>query len=50
MHPDIWGKYRIEFQKRFVSRGFRFNPLTMQDDSVRCFRRAAWLVLHRVPD
>ena len=32
MHPDIWGKYRIEFQKRFVSRGFRFNPLTRRDD------------------
>ena len=37
MHPDIWGKYRIEFQKRFASRGFRFNPLTMQDDRVGVF-------------
>ena len=32
LHLDIWGKYRIEFQKRFVSRGFRFNPLTRRDD------------------
>ena len=31
LHSDIWGKYRIEFQNRFVARGFRFNPLTMQD-------------------
>ena len=32
LHSDIWGKYRIEFQKRFVARGFRFNPMTMRDD------------------
>ena len=32
MRPDIWDKYRIEFQKRFVARGFCFNPLTMRDD------------------
>ena len=37
MHPDIWGKYRIEFQKPFASRGFRFNPLTMQDDRFGVF-------------
>ena len=32
MHPDIWDKYRIKFQKLLVTRGFRFNPLTGQDD------------------
>jgi len=37
LHSDIWGKYRIEFQKRFTSRGFRFNPLTMQDDRFGVF-------------
>ena len=47
MHPDIWDKYRIEFQKRFVSGGFRFNPLTMQDDAFGVFVE---LVLHRVPE
>ena len=37
MYPDIWGKYRIEFQDCFASRGFRFNPLTMQDDRFGVF-------------
>ena len=37
MNQDIWGKYRIEFQKRFACRGFRFNPLTMQDDRFGVF-------------
>ena len=37
MYPDIWGKYRIKFQDCFASRGFRFNPLTMQDDRFGVF-------------